>query len=128
MILILASVGFILSAYLLWVKRQLRNDVRYEPFCDFSDRISCSSVLKSEYADLFFLPNAMVGLFFYAFIVVTYLLGWYLFVIAFSLFATIVSFFLAGMLVRMRKLCVVCVSTYLINIALLVLAVVPLIP
>lgn len=62
-IAILALLGLLLSAYLLVGHYQ-----EGETFCNFGERLNCDYVNSSEYAELFGIPVALLGLLSYALI------------------------------------------------------------
>jgi len=122
-ILILATIGFAISLYAYITEQQIKMDRSYKPACDLSDRISCSKPMLSPYANLLFFSNNLVGVAYY--ILVAFLayfdqvnLVFYA-VIANCLF----SCFLAYLLIfKIRSFCILCVSLYVVNIAMLIVA------
>ncbi len=116
----LAIIGFLLSVYALYVTWRSKQNHNYTPFCDINDRISCTKALTSKYDALLVLPNSVYGLLFYAFV---FFVTDARILVLFSLLAVCASVVLAYIsYVKLRTLCVVCTSTYLVNIALLVLS------
>ena len=115
---ILASVGFLLSVYALWVKHQTVKK-EYKPLCDLAKNVSCSKALTSKFSALFGFHNAWLGIVFYAGVT---LLGYFKFlnlVLFFSALSVLASLCLAAILIKQRNACVVCIATYIVNLLLL---------
>ena len=133
---VLCIAGFLISAFAVFVERSKSNDASYVALCDINSWVSCSAVLTSQYSkgfgligpllseeSVFNLPNSIYGLIFFN---VQLALG-----LIHNLFASRVLFFmslftmpvivyLAGILVFiLRDFCLVCVSTYFVNLLLL---------
>src|SRR3989344_3086391 len=119
---LLAAIGFLLSAYALWVEYRARK-AGYRPTCDISGRISCTRAFTSEYGRIAGLPNAVYGLGLY---LLAFALSWtqqhqvllYLAAasVAGSAYLAYLSYF------RLRTYCLVCTGIYLVNILLLIFA------
>ena len=69
-IMILCAIGFLLSAYAFFVEWQLTHNRAYKAACDISDRVSCTRPLLSPYAKMLGISNALLGVAFYAAIMV----------------------------------------------------------
>ncbi len=120
----LAAIGLILSAYAYYVERKARRTPQYKPFCNFSARISCTKAFLSPYGHLFGASNSLLGIAFYAMILLVALTKQSTAMIALAtagLLATLVLAYLSYM--RQRNFCLVCSAVYAINIALFVLAI-----
>ena len=120
MIIPLAIIGLGISAYALYVKQRLKKDKKYKPACDINKKISCSHVLNSPYANLFYLPNALVGIVLYAIIILAALLRLDTFILVLSSIAAMVSLILGYLLLKLKKTCLVCIASYLVNIGLFI--------
>ncbi|TRY74178.1 hypothetical protein DNTS_004348, partial [Danionella cerebrum] len=134
--LLLCSLGLVLSVYALHVELSRENDPAYRAMCDIGQSVSCSKVFTSRWGRGFGLvelftskdnvlnqPNSLLGILFYAL-----QLGFGQLVSSRAAFFLIVSswvsvagsLYLASILVFiLEDFCVVCVSTYIINFALL---------
>ncbi len=124
MIIILCVIGFAVSAYGFFIEERLKKDPSYKPACDISDKASCSKPFKSSFSRMFGISNTIVGMLFYAAIAFFAWFGWYQLVILGSAAACLVSLYLAYILyAKIRTLCLICTSTYLINGVLLVVSV-----
>ncbi|XP_041350495.1 vitamin K epoxide reductase complex subunit 1-like protein 1 [Gigantopelta aegis] len=135
-ILILCSLGLAVSAYALHVEIAKERDHSFTAMCDFSETVSCSKVFTSRYGRGFGLvdrifskdsilnqPNSVFGIIFYLLQAVL--------VLSPSLTGASVQFFTAilsnaGSIYLscilyfvLQDLCVVCVTTYIINFILL---------
>lgn len=122
--LILSVLGFCIAFYTFLVERKIKSTPRYQPACDINDWISCSKPMKSIYANIFFISNSILAMLFYlliaglAFKDMTFLL------FVASLGACIVSAMLAYLLYfKIKSLCLLCTSLYLINIILLIVSI-----
>merc|ERR1712228_24022 len=84
---------------------------------DLASWISCSKVFSSEYAHVFFgIPNAALGVLFYLFILILDAMKWYQYIVYMATLSLIISLYLAYILAFVLKdMCVVCVSTYIVN-------------
>ena len=140
-ITILGLLGIIASLYAVYVEHRAKNTKggkKYIALCDVNNSMSCSRVLTSEYAKLgrlffglkegsvFNVPNTYYGLLFYIGIALyaqfpftliplrAYLL------FAASLGSIVASCTLAYILIFiLHDVCLVCVTTYIINLAIL---------
>lgn len=137
--LTLGMIGILLSVYSLFVEIQAHADKNYKALCDINEQISCTRVFLSEYGrgfglvapvlgkdSMLNLPNPVFGVVFYLLII-----GISLFMknktglkILTVLTATsfLMSIYLASILYKMDDTCVVCISTYVVNSALLYLS------
>ncbi len=120
----LAAVGFCASLYAYFIERKIREKPDYKPVCDISDRISCTKPILSEYSNLFFFSNGLMGALFYAVIAaLAFTDSFRLMMIATSV-RLVATCFLAYLLYfKIRSLCLVCTLIYIINILLFLLAV-----
>ncbi len=119
----LSLVGFVNAAYLHWQYLQFKKRQR-RMFCLIGE--SCSDVVGSEYGHTFGLKNEVVGMVYYAVLVVAFLvvyfvpsfffqLRWFIFLITFI--AMLFSFYLFYLqTVVIRKLCSWCLVAITLNI------------
>ncbi|KAG9349987.1 hypothetical protein JZ751_026340 [Albula glossodonta] len=132
----LCVLGLVLSVYALHVEISRERDPEYRAMCDLAQSVSCSKVFTSRWGRGFGLvqlfvpkdsalnqPNSVLGIIFYT---LQLALGQSassraaLFLIFSSWVSVAGSVYLAGVLVLvLGDFCVVCVSTYLVNFALL---------
>jgi len=118
-IVILSAIGLLLSLYAFFVERQLRNNKTYKAACDISDNISCTKPLLSPYANIVGISNAVLGLLFYAILL---LCAWYDYtqlVRYGALAAALASVIFAYILYfKIHSLCLICSSIYVVNMML----------
>ncbi|KPP70957.1 vitamin K epoxide reductase complex subunit 1-like protein 1-like [Scleropages formosus] len=132
----LCTLGALLSVYALHVEVSRERDPGYRAMCDLADSVSCSKVFISRWGrgfglvqllvskdSVFNQPNSVLGIVFYA---LQLALGQTassraaLFLLLSSWLSVAGSLYLAGVLLfALGDFCVVCVSTYAINVALL---------
>jgi len=118
---ILAVLGFLISLYTYRTEEKIKTDPSFKPFCDISDRISCSKVVTSPYAKLFLVSNSVAGMAYYVFVAVVAALRYNHLLLAATIGGCAVSAVLAYILfAKIRTVCVLCISLYLVNVALLV--------
>lgn len=119
-VFIIAAVGFALSLYGLFVEQKIKTNPAYKPVCDLSDRVSCSKPFLSPYGKLIKMPNRVLGLLFYAGMM---LLAWcdYAELLWYgSVLSVLVSAVLAYILYfKIKALCLLCTSIYFVNLVLL---------
>ncbi|KAL7857338.1 hypothetical protein SRHO_G00162370 [Serrasalmus rhombeus] len=133
---LLCLLGLLLSVYALHVELSRENDPEYRAMCDLAESVSCSKVFTSRWGRGFGLvqlvvakdsalnqPNSLLGIVFYSL-----QLGLGQMVSSTAAQALVVmswvsvagSIYLAAILAFvLGDFCVVCVSTYIINFALL---------
>ncbi|XP_028670736.1 vitamin K epoxide reductase complex subunit 1 [Erpetoichthys calabaricus] len=134
--LFLCVIGVGLSIYAYHVETSKERDASYQAMCDFSSSVSCSKVFTSRWGRGFGLvehfvgresplnqPNSVLGVIFY---LLQLALGYSMntkaavTLIATSLVSIVGSLYLAYILFYvLHDFCVVCISTYVINFALL---------
>lgn len=123
MIILLTSIGFVLSLYSLYVKSEFRKNKKYKALCDINDKISCTKVFSSSYGSLFKIDNGYFGIFAYPLINLFYLLNLQLPLIIFSSVAVLLSVYLAYLsYYKLRNFCLVCTGIYIVNILIFIKA------
>ncbi|KAM3654563.1 vitamin K epoxide reductase complex subunit 1-like [Ammospiza maritima maritima] len=135
---VLCVAGAALSVYALHVEHQAAKDPSYRAACDLGPSVSCTRVFSSRWGrglgllellvgrdSALNVPNGAIGLLFY---LLQGMLGtWRGRAAALALVGTSVASALASLwlgavlLFGLRDLCVVCLSTYGVNLALLAL-------
>jgi vitamin-K-epoxide reductase (warfarin-sensitive) len=121
-ILILAIIGFVISAYLFYVEQKMKSDITYKPVCDISDRISCSKVIQSPFARLFFVSNTIIGMGYYAVVALLALMNMGKLLVILSVGAALASCVLGYILYfKIKSFCVMCTSLYIVNFLILVI-------
>jgi vitamin-K-epoxide reductase (warfarin-sensitive) len=124
-ILFLAGLGFCISLYTYITERQIKQNPTYKPFCDISDKISCSKPMLSKYSSIFFFSNAIMGMVFYAAVALAVILGSDHLFLALAVLGAAASAFLGYLLYfKIKSLCILCTSLYVINALLLIIAII----
>ncbi|XP_013186884.1 vitamin K epoxide reductase complex subunit 1-like protein 1 isoform X2 [Amyelois transitella] len=130
-ITVVAIAGVLVSTYALYVEMAAEAHPGYKALCDIAEYASCSRVLTSEYSKGFGVmpkesslevPNCIYGILFYCIMI---LLATFdqKFIVRLQFYLAIASVassvYLAYLLAFvLRDFCIVCVSTYFINAAL----------
>lgn len=127
--------GLATSYYAYYVEVATEENDSYEAMCDISEHISCTKVFSSEFGkgfgiipetSIFYAPNSVYGLIFYALVAMLSMSNRYVtsvIVMTLGIFANIGTVYLAYLLYILNDICVVCVSTYIMNAVILILAV-----
>ncbi|KRT79101.1 hypothetical protein AMK59_7801 [Oryctes borbonicus] len=126
-------VGLALSIYSYVVEQATEHDRNYKAMCDINEFVSCTAVFKSEYAtgfgiipkflgkdSIFNKPNSLFGIIFYSLIIIFAQINskpFALLILFLNILSIWFGIYLAYLLAFViRRLCVVCVATYLVNI------------
>ncbi|XP_014468210.1 PREDICTED: vitamin K epoxide reductase complex subunit 1-like protein 1 isoform X2 [Dinoponera quadriceps] len=132
--LILCVIGLALSVYAYIVESNKELDASYAALCDISETISCSAVLNSEYSKGFGItskscilrlcevPNCVFGIIFFTAMSIMSLKNSYAFSVAILALGTasvLTSVYLAFILYKLKTICLVCVSTYVVSALLM---------
>ncbi|XP_047533133.1 vitamin K epoxide reductase complex subunit 1-like protein 1 [Vanessa atalanta] len=133
-IIAICLLGILISTYALYVEMAAEMKPGYKALCDISEHASCSKVLTSKYGkglgimpkdSPFKLPNCVYGVMFYSIMIflTTFNVTSVVKVqIALSITSLATCVYLAYLLIFvLRDFCVVCVSTYLLNIIIAIL-------
>jgi vitamin-K-epoxide reductase (warfarin-sensitive) len=122
-IVILAGIGLGLSLYAYYVERNLDKNPNYKAACDLSDTVSCSKVIRSPYATLFFVSNALLGAVYYIVLGLLALINQTTLVLVMTALGFLASLGLAYILyAKIKSLCLICTSIYVVNVLLLLAA------
>jgi vitamin-K-epoxide reductase (warfarin-sensitive) len=120
LIRIIIVIGFLLSVYAYSVECKKNKNNKYKAICDINDRMSCSKAFLSPYGKIFGVKNSLFGIVFY---VILFGLSFYslTYVFYLSVLAVLGSIYLAYLLYfKIKSVCLVCTSIYLVNILLLI--------
>ncbi|XP_066258294.1 vitamin K epoxide reductase complex subunit 1-like protein 1 [Euwallacea similis] len=134
LLFISSVIGCGLSIYAYSVEKSLEKNTNYEAYCDINPQISCTRVFRSTYGkglgifqegSVFHQPNSFFGIIFYTILTVFALIespvavnGSLLLIIISNFISCYFAYLLYFVL---RDLCVVCISTYVVNVANLIL-------
>lgn len=121
--IVLSVIGFCLSFYLCIEEKKMKQDAAYKPMCDLSDSVSCSKVMHSQYAKLFFISNAVSGIFYFSLVAILafFNLTCMLKIVTFIGFVTS-CYLLYILFCKIKTLCIVCLAIDSLNIILFLLA------
>ena len=120
LLLVFATLGFFVSAYALRIqtRKQRRREV-----CDFSLTVSCTTVLLDPHGFFFGIPNSLAGMFYYGLVFMLAAVEQFVPLFYFSLIGLLFSASLAYISWwKLRTVCLVCTSVYLINLILFLLS------
>ncbi len=119
----LAALGFGVTLYGFFVEYKVKRDTTYKPACDISDRTSCTKAFTSEYSTTFGISNTILGMIYYATVFILALLGWDTITFLVTSAGALMTIWFAYLLyVRLKIFCVVCTTTYLVNIGLFIIS------
>ena len=122
-IFIFSVIGLCISMYIYSIEQKLKKNPNYKPMCDVSDSVSCTKPMKSNYAQMFYISNSVISMIFYSVLAVFSLLGMHKIIFFLVVAGCIVSCILAYFLYfRIKSLCILCTSLYIINFILLYLS------
>tara|TARA_Y100000310_G_scaffold344866_1_gene460114 strand:+ start:6995 stop:7390 length:396 start_codon:yes stop_codon:yes gene_type:complete len=117
----LAVIGFILSAYALYLERQKAKNSEFKAVCDISDNMSCTKAFSSSYGKNLGLSNSIYGLIFYTIIYFLDIFSLNNFTFYLAIISVIGSIYLAYILyTKVKSYCLICNGIYLVNILLLI--------
>src|SRR4029077_16459650 len=105
--------------YAYYLDYKLQANQNYNAACDINDQMSCTKVAKSPYSKTFGIPNALLGLAYYALIIGLVLTNQpqYLgYLVVGGLLATAYYAYLLFFVIK--TICLVCTSTYIVNVLL----------
>lgn len=123
-ILGLTIIGFGISSYAFYAHKRLDANANYQAVCDLSNRVSCTRTFESEYGKFLGVPIGFYGMAFYALIGFLNAYGYVNYVLYLAIAAVIVSGALAYILYfKIKNICLVCNSIYVINILLLIFSI-----
>lgn len=120
-LLIISAVGFLLSLYAFYVERKVSSQKNYKAVCDISDKLSCTKAFTTGYGKIFGISNGLAGMLFYALVFIAAFYGSLNLTFYLSVLSILASLYLAYVLqFKVRAICLICYSIYLVNILLLV--------
>jgi vitamin-K-epoxide reductase (warfarin-sensitive) len=122
-LLTLAIIGFAVSAYGYITEQKVKKNASFKAACDLSDKVSCTKVMLSPYADMFFFSTFGIALVYYALMGVLAYFNLANMILIASLGSCLLSCFLAYLLIfKIKSLCILCTSLYVVNFLMLFLA------
>jgi len=116
--------GMLVALYTWRVKIKGEEKKKYNPVCDINDRVSCTKAVNSKYGSLLkILPNHVLGLLFYVSAFAISFTSYDGLIFFMTIPAIIMTLVLAYISVFIQKnFCVVCICSYIVNIAVLILS------
>lgn len=121
-IIILAIIGLIISIYGITVERKLQQDMNYKAACDISDSISCTRPMLSEYNKMFGISNSLAAALYYGVVIIAAITNiplLLMIVVTTGLITTLIFAYI--LYFKIKSVCLICTSLYLINIILAIL-------
>ena len=123
-IILIALLGLCVSVYAYTIERKLQNNPNYHPACNLSDRISCTKPILSSYGNIFYFSNAVMGIAYYITVIILAVLNLWNPLLILSALSCLASLWLAYLLIsKIKALCILCISIYIINFLILALAI-----
>lgn len=123
LIIILSIIGLTISIYAYFIENKIKENVDYKPFCDISDKLSCSKPVLSKYSNLFYFSNSIMGIFYYIAIIALAWLNQVNILFYLSCACLLISLILAYILFsKIKVVCLICLSIYIINLLIFILA------
>ena len=120
-ILILAFIGYLLSAYAFYIEKRKEKEERYKAVCDIGEHASCTKAFTSAYGKMFGISNSIYGMLFYVLVFILALLNFGSYIFYLSVLSFLETLYLAYILYfKLKNFCLICHGIYLINILLLV--------
>lgn len=132
-ILILALIGFILSAILGDVGVNAISDLSHKSICNFNEAFNCDLVARSNYSSHFGIPNFLIGLVYYFILVgltsyklankekfLPNLVVYIFWVSLFSVLGSIYLYYVSSAVIK--SFCIFCMGIYLVNILIFLVA------
>lgn len=132
-ILTACLIGSALSYYAYHVETAKELDKSYKPFCDISEHVSCTKAFMSVYGKGFGLvaedsvlhvPNSIFGVLFYTLIAILSFFNRQPYTgisVVLGLLSNLSSVYLSLILYWLNDICIVCICTYIVNLAIVLL-------
>ncbi len=122
-LIVLDCLGIGISLYAVYVFSRIKKNSAYRAVCDISDKVSCTKTMISPYGSYFGISLVYVALGFYSLILVLALFKAHMLIFVVSLLGVIASGYFAYLQYwKLKLLCLICTSLYIINILLLLVS------
>ena len=113
----------LLSIYAFYIEKRVEENKKYKALCDISDKASCTKAFSSSYGKMFIIPNSLMGIIFYAVIIILALLNQTNSIFYLSILSLLITLYLAYILfIKLKNICIVCSLIYAVNILLVIFA------
>lgn len=120
---ILSLCGLALCFYALTLEKKIQKDPEYKPACDINDMVSCSRTFLSPYGKISGSSPAKIGVIFYVALLFASAINLIQILFILSCMGIIASCVLAYIVYfKIKTLCLICTSVYIINIALFLIS------
>ena len=118
-VIIIATIGLVISAYGITVEHQLQQDAEYKAACDISDAISCTRPFLSPYGKMLGISNIWASALYYCAMIMIAIMSLPTIALILAYAGVAVTIVFAYILYfKIRSLCLICTSLYAVNIAL----------
>lgn len=120
-VLVISSIGLLLSLYGLFVERKLKADKSYKAVCDISDKMSCTKTFLSPWGKMLGISNVYLGILAYTAMMAIALMDNVQLAFLGACVLCAGSALLAYILfTKVRTFCLLCTSIYVVNLLLLI--------
>ncbi|MFT4303955.1 MAG: vitamin K epoxide reductase family protein [Candidatus Woesearchaeota archaeon] len=125
MVWIYAVIGIIVSIYVMYVEKKLKHNAKYKAICDINSKIFCTKVILDRSAYLVFgLHNSIIGILYYITVIIASFYANFILIVVISIPAIMMTIYLMIVtLIRIRKICIMCSITHILNIIIFIIAV-----
>ena len=118
-VIIIATIGLVISVYGITVERKLQQDAQYKAVCDISDAISCTRPFLSPYGKILGISNIWASALYYCAMIMIAIMNLPMIALILAYAGVAVTIGFAYILYfKIRSLCLICTSLYVVNIAL----------
>jgi uncharacterized membrane protein len=118
-VIIIATIGLVISVYGITVERKLQQNAQYKAACDISDAISCTRPFLSPYGKILGISNIWASALYYCAMIMIAIMNLPMIALILAYAGVAVSVIFAYILYfKIRSLCLICTSLYVVNIAL----------
>jgi uncharacterized membrane protein len=118
-IIIIATIGLVISVYGITVERKVQQDAQYKAACDISDAISCTRPFLSPYGKMLGISNVWASALYYCAMIMIAIMNLPTIALILAYAGVAVTIVFAYILYfKIRSLCLICTSLYVVNIAL----------
>lgn len=119
---LVSVIGFLICLYGFFLELKVKADQSYKAVCDISDHVSCTKTFLSPWGSLFGISNIQLGLAAYFVMFVVALIGKTCLAFLLATGFMIATIFFAYILfTKVKTFCLICVSTYIVNVILFIL-------
>lgn len=121
-IIYLSIIGLLIAGYMMYAKHQKKKNPSYKAICDINDRVSCTEMFHSNFASIAGIPTIVLGIVMYIAIIIFELTSTRISTSILSGAGVIMSIYLAYGLIKERIVCIACICSYSITLAIFILS------